>query len=129
MSPLVVQIITIVFGIVLMILSFNTYVHKKISVTVCMSWCLAGIFLILIAAIPGVSRWTKVLCTKDCLVLFVMMLAFILVFFKMSMLVSQVIHRNQELAMQVALLNQENENILLQIKELKQKNEENIIRD
>jgi hypothetical protein len=133
MSPLVIKVITIAFALILMFVSFMKYVRKKMSVTLCMSWWVAGVLLVLASVLPVVSRWINVLCSKDCLVFFFMMLALFVIIFQMSMLMSQLRSKNQELAMQVSLLNQENEIILSQIKEFKRLygdgKEKNLVRD
>ena len=73
--------------------------------------------LILLGVVPGLSDWSKVVPQEAIPAFLLISLAVIFSFFYLSCAVSQLLRKNQELAMHVSLLNQENEIILQKLKD------------
>lgn len=112
-------------GVLLLGMDFMTLVYRKITESIGLCWFFLGGLLILIAAVPGLNAWVDTV-PKEAVPAFLLTgAAFLTAAFYISSLVSQLLRKNQELAMHVSLLNQENESILNELKEL-QKHENTI---
>lgn len=113
-------IIIIVEGILLLCMDFRSYVYRKVTEGMGLGWGCFSIVLILLGAVPGLSDWCKVL-PKEAYPAFILV-SIVILFgaFRISCSISQLIRKNQELAMHVSLLNQENERILHDLKHLRE---------
>ena len=105
-------------GILLMAASFLMHAYKKITVNYTVIWVLLGIVLFLIGIVPVFSEWTRYLATGTGLAFFCVGAIFLFEEFRTSAMISQLILREREMAMHVALLNQENEAILKELDRL-----------
>lgn len=109
--------ITVLEGIVLLIVDFVSFVYQKITVGIELCWSAFAVVLILLGVVPGLSDWSKVVPREAIPAFLLISLAVISSFFYLSCAVSQLLRKNQELAMHVSLLNQENEIILQKLKD------------
>ena len=116
----------IIVGIVIMITTFLSHARKKITVNLAVVWELLGLAAILIGAVPGLSRWCGSLGHGTAIAMFVIGCLILSGAFRICVLISLLIMKNQELAMQVSLLNQENEKILNALRELSGKDIRNL---
>lgn len=80
-------------------------------------WSAFAVVLILLGIVPGLSDWSKVVPIEAVPAFVLINLAVIFSFFYLSCAISQLLRKNQELAMHVSLINQENEIILQKLKE------------
>ncbi len=115
----ILRVSVVVAGILLLCLDFASFVHRKITESIGLGWAFFSLILILIGSLPGLSAWSIGLEGNSCIVVFLMGFFMIFGVFFLSRSISQLIRKNQELAMQVSLLNQENERILSELEELK----------
>lgn len=88
---------------------------KKITVNFAVIWEILGLVMIGIGAIPAFSKWTKLLGSGTSLVLFCVGAIFLFEEVRTGVILSQLMIKNKELAMQVSLLNQENEFIVKEL--------------
>ncbi len=109
--------ITVLEGIVLLVVDFVSFVYQKITVGIELCWSAFAVVLILLGVVPGLSDWSKVVPQEAIPAFLLISLAVIFSFFYLSCAVSQLLRKNQELAMHVSLLNQENEIILQKLKD------------
>ena len=105
-------VITVIEGIVLLLVDFVSFVYQKITVGIELCWSAFALVLILLGAVPGLSGWSKVIPIEAVPAFLLISVVVIFSFFYLSCAVSQLLRKNQELAMHVSLLNQENEIIL-----------------
>lgn len=110
-------LITVLEGIVLLIVDFISFVYQKITVGIELCWSAFAVLLILLGVVPGLSEWSKAIPIEAVPAFLLISLAIIFSFFYLSCAISQLLRKNQELAMHVSLLNQENEIILQKLKE------------
>ena len=110
-------IITIIEGIVLLIVDFLSFVYQKITIGIGLCWGAFAIVFVLLGAVPGLSDWTRIIPGEAVPAFILISLSILICFFYLSCAVSQLLRKNQELAMHVSLLNQENEIILEKLKE------------
>lgn len=110
-------LITIIEGIALLVVDFISFVYQKITVGIELCWSAFAVVLILLGVVPGLSDWSKTIPIEAVPAFLLISLAIIFSFFYLSCAISQLLRKNQELAMHVSLLNQENEIILQKLKE------------
>ncbi len=102
----------IITGIIVMALTFLLHSAKKLTVNLAVAWEAIGIGLVLVGAVPLFSSWCYWLARGTMVAMFLVGGLTIWGGFELSILISSLAMKNQELAMQVSLLNQENERIL-----------------
>lgn len=107
-------IVTIALSAVLVVMDFLAYVKKKLTDGLALIWLMLAVLL----ASAGIAS----LVAKDAVlyVLLILMVVLILFLFGISQVVSVLVMKNQELAMQVSLLNQENESILQELDKMRE---------
>ena len=110
-------LITVLEGIALLVVDFISFVYQKITVGIELCWSAFAVVLILLGAVPGLSDWRKTIPIEAVPAFLLISLAIIFSFFYLSCAISQLLRKNQELAMHVSLLNQENEIILQKLNE------------
>lgn len=115
---MIIRIGIIFVGAVIMALSFWMNSYKKITVNFAVVWEILGALLILIGMIPVFSEWTRLVSSGTGLAFFCVGIVFLFEEIRTSMLISQLVMKNQEMAMQVSLLNQENEYIMNELERL-----------
>lgn len=117
-TAVVVKAGLILLGILIMALSFYMNAVRKLTVNIAVVWEILGAVLLIIGAVPALSAWCYRIGTGTAVAMFIIALLILWGGFQFSRLISSLIIKNQELAMQVSLLNQENERILEQLREL-----------
>ncbi len=101
-----------IIGVVIIIAAFLVYCNKKLSESHAFAWGLLGLALFVCSVIPGLSGWSHALASNTTPVYVILGVAVVWILFTISVNVSSLQARNQELAMQVSLLNYENERVL-----------------
>lgn len=117
-ADLIIRISVAVIAVIILWIDFKTYCRQKINEQFGFGWGVFGILLFLASVIPGVNNWSKVFEPEVYIVFIILGLIFFAVLFGMSKTVSQLVAKNQELAMQVSLINNENANILKAMKKI-----------
>lgn len=114
-SSLFFRLIVILAGICLMLLTFFMYSRRRLTDHIAMGWGLFSFIMILAGLIRAWSGWSRALALASYPMVFAMGGMLILIIFMHSVHLSQLVMKNQELAIQVSLLNQENEELILRI--------------
>ena len=119
----------VLMGMVLLALDFLSFVFRKVTEGVGLLWIALSGVLFLSGVLPGLCGWTKAVPKEAVPALVLLASVFLLAAFYVSCLVSQLIRKNQELAMHVSRVNQENESILYELKKIKEQraHEEDLI--
>ena len=114
----VLQIIIIVTGILLLIVTINSLAHRKMTESFCLAWGLIALILVLAGFFLRPTEWSRYISPMG--LVMVVMIGFCVVYvaYFMSTKVSELSRKNQELAIQVSLLRQENQRILEQMEQL-----------
>ena len=118
MGSLVVKFGIAAAGLVLMVVSFLMHSYKKITVNYTVIWELLGIVLILIGCVPVFSEWTKRLASGTGLAFACVGAIFLFEEFRNSVMISQLLLKTREMAMQVSMLNQENERLVNELERI-----------
>lgn len=114
----IVKFCVILVGIGIMAITFVPHAEKKLTVNLAVTWELLGIAAILSGAVPKFSGWSSRLSFGSLVVLLITAFLVLWGVYQMTIQISSLIMKNQELAIQVSLLNQENERILQELENL-----------
>lgn len=127
---MILKVLMIDFGIFLLIMDLFMYARQKLTDGIGLGWAIVSLALLVAGTVVSLDDvcylWSG--AKNIVLLMFAVFAVIILFLFKISMAVSVVVVKNQELAMQVSLLNQENERILQELKGLVDEKED-IVRD
>ena len=115
----IVKACVILMGIGIMIVTFVLHAKKKLTVNLAVTWELLGIAAILSGAVPRFSGWSSRIGLGSLVVLLITALLVLWGVYQMTIQISSLLMKNQELAI---LLNQENERILRELEKLTGKN-------
>ena len=110
----------VVTGLLIMWQSFYMHAVKKLAINLAVAWEGIGIGLILVGAIPVLSAW----CYQ--VAMFLVGAVAVWSGYELSIQISVLSMKMQEIAMQVSLLNQENERMLNKLSELTGENTRDI---
>ena len=102
----ILRLVVVAEGMILLMMAFLSFVYRKMTEGIALSWGGFAAILILAGAVPAFVIVTA---------------ATLLGVFYLSCAVSQLIRKNQELAMHVSLLNQENESILEELQAIRER--------
>ena len=127
---MILKVLMIDFGIFLLIMDLFMYARQKLTDGIGLGWAIVSLALLVAGIVVSLDDvcylWSG--AKNIVLLMFAVFAVIILFLFKISMAVSVVVVKNQELAMQVSLLNQENERILQELTGLVDEKED-IVRD
>lgn len=126
MLPYIIKAVLIIVGLILMVLTFIVHSAKKMTVHLAITWELIGLTGIVIGAVPKFSNWSYLLSRGTAAAVFVAAVLIIWGSYIMSLMISSLAMKNQELAMQVSLLNQENERIINELSALTGKSKQEL---
>jgi hypothetical protein len=107
-----VRIIIVLIGAVLCGIDFVSYSRQKLTEKLAFLWGMFGMGIILSGILPVLSGWTEAFGINTYLAGLFLFAIVLFLLFSMSLTISELSRKNQELAMQVSLLNNENEQIL-----------------
>lgn len=94
----------VVIGILLSLASFWSHATKKMTLDLAVAWCLAGITIVVIGAVPALSRWLEYISAWTGAALLMVAIVGLWSSFRICLVLSRLAAQNQELAMQVSLL-------------------------
>lgn len=117
-SSLFFRLIVIAAGICLLLLTFFMYSRRRLTDRIALGWALFSVVTAMAGAIPAWSGWSRALALSSYPMVFAMAGLVVLMIFHHSVYLSELIMKNQELAMHVSLLNQENEETIRKLFEL-----------
>ena len=105
-------------GFLIMGLTFYLHAVKKLTVNLAVAWEGIGIGLVLVGAIPVLPSWCYLIGEGTVVAMFLVGAVAVWSGYELSVQISSLSLKTQELAMQVSLLNQENERMLKALSEL-----------
>lgn len=117
-SANVLQIIIIATGIFLLIVTINSLAHRKMTESFCLAWGLIALILVLAGFLLRPTEWIRYMSPMG--LMLVVMIGFCVVYvaYFMSIKISELSRRNQELAIQVSLLRQDNQRIAEELEQM-----------
>lgn len=91
-------------GLLLMAASFRFHAGKKMTSDLAAVWCLLGLAIVTVGAVPVLSRWIDLISMWTGIALLCVGAAGLVGAFRICLMLSKLITENQELAMMVSLL-------------------------
>lgn len=117
----------IVLGIVMIIAGFWFHSIKKLTVNFAVCWAELGVLLILAGAIAPMWIWSRMFGAWQGIPFLCLGIILLIGGFSGSLVLSQLITKNRELAMQVALLIAEREQTELELEEASEQHEKTAV--
>lgn len=96
-------------GLLIALAGFWFQAGKKLTSDLAVVWCLLGLAVAAVGAIPMLSRWIELISVWTGIALVCVGAACLLGAFRICMMISKLVTENQELAMMVSLLLAERE--------------------
>ncbi len=119
----------ILVGLLVIMASFWLHAVRKMTSDLSVVWCLLGLVVAVVGAVPVFSAWLRRISGWTGLALFCVGAVCLWCGFRLTLLISQLMMQTQELTMQVSLLLQENEELRASQWEEERDDEENLVRD
>ncbi len=114
------QLLVEIGGIVFLVITFLSYTKRKMTAEIGLLWILFSIAMMVVGAIPNCFLFAVQIRKSTAVVLFGAAFLFLLMLLYLSTVISQLLRRNQELAIQVSLLIHDNARILSALEKEKQ---------
>lgn len=108
----------VLVGLALAIGSFWSHAAKKMNSDLAVAWCILGVSLVIMGAVPALSAWLEMISFWTAVALFGVGTAGLGGAFELCMLISRALTQNKELAMQISLLLRENRELRDKMDEL-----------
>jgi hypothetical protein len=119
----IIRLLFVMTGVALIVITILSLARRKITETISMAWGLFALVLILAGIFLRPTEVAHYVSKMGLTLILAAGLCIIVGLYFISLQVSVLTRKNQELAMQVSLLNQENEQILKSLKKLQDERE------
>lgn len=100
----IMRLMMVAVGILLAFASFWYHAAKKLTLDLAAAWCLVGVVLVVVGAVPLLSRWLERISGWTGMALFSVGGVCLWAAFSVCLTLSRLLTQNQELTMQVSLL-------------------------
>lgn len=105
-------------GVLLLGITLSSLARRRMTEPFCLAWGIISVTLILAGILLRPTMWNRYISITGMLLLLLLGFAVIYIAYFVSAKVSDLMRKNQELAMQVSLLNQEKEEMWRKLEEL-----------
>ncbi len=129
MPVMLLKVGIIAAGGVTIAVSFWLYTTKRMVANLALVWDLLGVALVLLGAVPAFSAWLHLISLGTGAALFCLGIALVWGGFQVSLLLSRLIMKNQEMALQISLILEENERMSAELDEALGRHEKNAAGD
>lgn len=111
-------------GVVLLGITMSSLARRKMTEPFCLTWGIISVVLILAGILLRPTLWNSLISLTGMFLVLLLGFAVIYISFFVSTRVSELMRKNQELAMQVSLLNWEKDELWKKLEELSEQMEE-----
>lgn len=111
-------------GVVLLGITMSSLARRKMTEPFCLTWGIISVVLILAGILLRPTLWNSLISLTGMFLVLLLGFAVIYISFFVSTRVSELMRKNQELAMQVSLLNREKDELWKKLEELSEQMEE-----
>ena len=105
---LVIKWSVILIGIVIIVMNLFNLAKRRLTPVLGVSWCIFAVLMLVLGSVLRLSELGKYMSNEAAFVLIIVMWAVILAFYHISLQISDLVDKTNELTMQVSLLNSEN---------------------
>ena len=120
----VLRVIICCGGVVLLGVTMSSLARRKMTEPFCLAWGIISVVLILAGILLRPSMWNRFISLTGMFLVLLLGFSVIYIAFFVSTRVSELMRKNQELAMQVSLLNWEKDELWKKLEELSGQMEE-----
>lgn len=117
-AGLIIKLVIIATGIVMLFITVGSLAKRKMNESFCLAWFVVSVAVIVTGCVVHPIHWNEYISTAGMILLFVILCGVLYAAYYVSLWISELARKNQELAIQVSLLNQENERILKRLSEV-----------
>ncbi|MCM1191374.1 MAG: DUF2304 family protein [Butyrivibrio sp.] len=107
-------------GVVLLGITMSSLARRKMTESFCLVWGIISVALILAGILLRPTMWNRYISITGMFLVLLLGFAVVYIAFFLSTRVSELMRKNQELAMQVSLLNLEKDEIRKKLEELEE---------
>lgn len=111
-------------GVVLLGITLSSLAKRRMTEPFCLTWGIISVVLILAGILLSPNTWNRYISLTGMFLVLLLGFAVIYIAFFVSTKVSELMRKNQELAMQVSLLNWEKDQLWKKMEELSKQAEE-----
>lgn len=113
------KIFAIVLGVFLFIMALLSLARRKMTESMCLTWGILSLLIIVCGFLLQPSQLQRYISVNSLILILLIVVGIIWGLWFISNYVSELMRKNQELAMQISLLNQDSEQILNELEKLK----------
>ncbi|MCQ2519396.1 MAG: DUF2304 domain-containing protein [Lachnospiraceae bacterium] len=114
---LVVKLLIIITGLIMLFITIGSLAKRKMTETFCLAWFVVSFAVTVAGIVVQPDSWDQYISFAGMMLLFVIFYGAVYAAYNVSLKISELSRKNQELAIQVSLLNQENEKLLRRLSE------------
>lgn len=118
------RIIVCCAGVVLLGITLSSLAKRRMTEPFCLTWGIISVVLILAGILLRPTLWNSLISFTGMLLVLLLGFSVIYIAFFVSTMVSELMRKNQELAMQVSLLNWEKDQLWKKLEELSKQTED-----
>ena len=111
-------------GVMLLGITLSSLARRRMTEPFCLAWGIISVALILAGILLRPTMWNRYISITGMMLLLLLGFAVIYIAYFVSAKVSELMRKNQELAMQMSLLNQEKDELWRKLEELWEKSGE-----
>lgn len=113
----VLRLILVLSGVWMLLVTIGSLAKRKMSENFVLVWFVLSVIVILAGCLLRPSGWNQYISYTGLVLILLIFFCIVYGAYYFSLRISELMRKNQELAIQVSLLNQENERILKRISE------------
>ena len=114
----ILRLVMIVAGVMILVKTICSLAKRRLKEQFCLLWSLISVLLIMAGIFLRPTLWSEYISGEGTIIILIAAGCIIWCLYFLSLQLSVLSRKNQELAMQVSLLNQENERILGKLNEI-----------
>lgn len=114
----IIRLLCVMAGIFLMGLTIVSLAKRRMTETFCLAWAVVSVIMIAAGIVLNPTQLGRYISVPGLILVVVVVVCVAYASYFMSVKISELIRKNQELAIQVSLLNQENRRIMSKLEEL-----------
>ena len=119
----ILRIIFILTGLFMLMLTIGSLAKRKMNESFCIAWGIVSLAIVLAGVLLDPEGWSKFLSLTGLILVLIIFFTIVYVAYFVSLVISDLMRKNNELAIQVSLLNQENEKLVREFSHLCGKDE------
>ena len=114
----ILRIIFIAMGGVMLVVTVSSLAKRKMNESFCLVWGIVSLALVLAGILLRPAGWQSYISVVGMILILIIFFSALYAAYFVSLRISDLMRKNQELAIQVSLLNQENERMMQRMQEL-----------